>query len=148
MICEQTDFMFPLLADVYYPHITQGAYNEVKKEWIFDRSIACHAVSYQGQNKEEIRLDSFLQYDAQLNARSSSDLRTDISGTNHAVTNILVTNIRTANGELVYRETAGPRAGKGTMYEIAMLEPFVGAFGSIDYYVMLFRRTENQAVGE
>ena len=31
--CETPDFMFPLYADIYYPLVTQGAFNEIKKSW-------------------------------------------------------------------------------------------------------------------
>jgi hypothetical protein len=50
--------------------------------------------------------------------------------------------------QLVYKETAGPRAGRGTIYEVGTLEPFVGPFGDIEYFKMLWRRTENQTVGD
>jgi hypothetical protein len=47
-----------------------------------------------------------------------------------------------------YKETAGPRTGRGTIYEIGTFEPFIGPFGEIEYYKMLWRRTENQTVGD
>ena len=47
---------------------------------------------------------------------------------------------------LIYKETAGPRAGRGTIYEVATLEPFLGPFNDIEYFKVLLRKTENQAV--
>ena len=41
MLCEISDFTFPLLADVYYPIVTQGDLGEVKKQWLIDKTIAC-----------------------------------------------------------------------------------------------------------
>ena len=38
--CEPTDFLYPLLADVFYPIIDQGAYGNVQKKWVLDRTIA------------------------------------------------------------------------------------------------------------
>ena len=49
---------------------------------------------------------------------------------------------------MIYKETAGPRSGKGTIYEMATVEPFTGPFGSVEYFKMLWRRTENQTVGD
>jgi hypothetical protein len=147
MICEQTDFLFPLLADIYYPHITQGAFNEVKKEWIFNRSVACLAEPYIGRNKKVVNTEPFIQYSESLIARSRSDVRVSLDETPHALTNVLIANIRTASGNMVYKETAGPRVGKGTIYEVSTLEPYVGPFGEIEYYILGFRRAENQAVG-
>ena len=146
--CESTDFLYPMLADVYYPIITQGAYGEVQKEWVLDRTIACNATSVGGAGKEDIKPDMFLQYENKLIARSKTDLRTTSRQSKEAISNIIVTNIRFANGELIYKETAGPRAGKGTIYEIGTHEPQVGPFNNIEYHKMLWRRTENQAVGD
>ena len=146
--CESTDFLYPMLADVYYPIITQGAYGEIQKEWVLDKTIACNATSVGGAGKEDIKPDMFLQYENKLIARSKTDLRITSRQSKEAITNIVITNIRFANGELIYKETAGPRAGKGTIYEIGTLEPQVGPFNNIEYHKMLWRRTENQAVGD
>jgi hypothetical protein len=146
--CESTDFLYPMLADVYYPIISQGTYGEVQKEWVLDRTIACNATSVGGAGKEDIKPDMFLQYENKLIARSKTDLRMTSRQSKEAISNIIITNIRFANGELIYKETAGPRAGKGTIYEIGTLEPQVGPFSNIEYHKMLWRRTENQAVGD
>jgi hypothetical protein len=143
---EQGDFFFPMLADIYYPMIKQGSYGEIKKEWVFDRTVACHAAGVGGAGKEEIRPEVFIQYENKLIARSKTDLRVSSRNAKQAATNILIANIRSANGELLYKETAGPRAGKGTVYEVATVEPFVGPFNNIEYYKMVWRRTENQEV--
>jgi len=146
--CEVADFIYPLYADIYYPIISQGAYGEIKKSWIFDRTVVCNAAIPSGAGKEEIKPEVFLQYENKLVARTKSDLRVSSNAASDAVTNILITNIRSAHGELIYKETAGSRAGKGTIYEVATLEPFLGPFNNIEYYKMLWRRTENQAVGD
>jgi len=148
MICEPTDFMYPMLADVYYPIITQGPFGEIKKEWVFDRSVACNATPVGGAGSEQIKPEMFLQYEDKLVVRSKTDLRYSSKASQEAATNILITNVRSSHGQLIYKETGGPRSGKGTIYEIGTLEPFVGPFGNIEYYKMLWRRTENQAVGD
>jgi hypothetical protein len=148
MLCEDPDFIFPLYADIYYPIISQGGYGEVKKTWVFDRTIICNATPVGGAGKEDIKPAEFLQYENKLIARSKTDLRMTSEESKQAVTNILVTNIRTSSGELIYKETAGVRSGRGTIYEIATLEPFLGPFNTIEYYKMLWRRTENQSVGD
>jgi hypothetical protein len=137
-----------MLADVYYPIITQGPFGEIKKEWVFDRTISCNATTVGGAGSEQIKPDMFLQYEDKLVVRSRGDLRIKSNLSQEATTNILVTNIRLSHGQLVYKETAGPRAGKGTIYEIGTLDPFTGPFNNIEYYKMLWRRTESQAVGD
>ena len=40
--CEDTDFMYPMKADVYYPIVEQGAYGNVQKTWVFNKTIICN----------------------------------------------------------------------------------------------------------
>lgn len=146
MNCETPDFLYPLYADIYYPIVTQGEYNEIKKTWVFDRTIICNASPVGGAGTEDIKPAEFLQYENKLVARTKNDIRISSINNDQAVTNILITNIRTSSGEILYKETAGVRGGKGTIYEIATVEPFLGPFNNIEYYKMLWRRAENQAV--
>jgi hypothetical protein len=148
MICEATDFVYPLLADIYYPLIAQSQYGQIKKQWILDRSVACNADPFGSAGTEEVDPKVFLQNAGKLISRSKGDIRTSSTGQSHAVNNILITNIRDTHGNLIYKETAGARAGKGTLYEIATLDPTVGPFGNVEFYRMLWRRTENQSVSE
>ena len=62
------------------------------------------------------------------------------------MTNIIITNIRDKNGNPIYLETAGPRVNQSTLFEIATVEPIVGAFGKTEYYKVVIRRSDNQAV--
>lgn len=144
--CESTDVFFPMLADLYYPIISQGNYGEVKKEWVYDRSIAVNVMPYSKKNSGEISPQVFLQYKDILIGRTRTDLRVTTREANEALTNILLTNIRSAAGQLIYEETAGPRNGKGTIYELAAYDPHVAPYGQIDYYSFTIRRSENQAV--
>ena len=146
--CEATDFIYPMKADIYYPIITQNNYGQANKEWVFDRTIICNATTIGGAGDVELKPDVFLQYDGKLIARSKSDIRISSNDTDNAITNVLVTNIRSATDLVIYKETAGPRTGRGTIYEIGTFEPFIGPFGEIEYYKMLWRRTENQTVGD
>jgi hypothetical protein len=146
--CEVTDFIYPMKADIYYPIITQNNYGQANKEWVFDRTIICNASTVGGAGDVELKPEVFLQYDGKLIARSKSDIRVSSNNADNAITNILITNIRSATDLVIYKETAGPRTGRGTIYEVGTLEPFVGPFGDIEYFKMLWRRTENQTVGD
>ena len=146
--CDTTDFIYPMKADIYYPIITQNSYGQPNKEWVFDRTIVCNATTVGGAGEVELKPDTFLQYDGKLVSRSKSDIRISSNQSENAITNILITNIRSKTDIILYKETAGPRTGRGTIYEVGTLEPFVGPFGEIEYYKMLWRRTENQTVGD
>jgi hypothetical protein len=135
-------------ADIYYAKIKQNEYGQAQKDWIYDRSIICNATPIGGASKEEIKPEIFLQNNGQLIVRTKSDPRVSSQSSDNAMTNILVTNIRNASDTIIYRETSGPRSGRATIYEFATVEPFVGPFGDIQYYKILWRRAENQSVGD
>lgn len=148
MNCESTDFIYPMLADIYYPLITQSTYGQAKKEWVLDRTVAVNAESLTRKAVQDMQPAVFLQFEGKLMARTKQDPRVSTHEANNAITNILITNVRFPNGEIVYKETAGPRNGKGTIYEIASIEPFVGGLQTIEFYQMLWRKAENQSVGD
>ena len=147
-ICDTPDFIFPMKADLYYPIITQNQYGQPNKNWVFDRTITLNATPAGGAGTEDIKPAEFLQYENKLIGRSKTDIRISSNDESYALPNILVTNIRSADNLLIYKETAGPRSDRGTIYEVATFEPFMGPFGSVEYYKILLRRTENQAVGD
>lgn len=146
--CETTDFLYPMKADIYYPIISQNQYGQANKNWVFDRTVVCNATAVGGAGTEEIKPEIFIQYKDKLVSRTKTDLRISATNELYAETNILITNIRSSNDLIIYKETAGPRAGKGTIYEVGTLEPFIGPFGDIEYYKMMWRRSDNQDVND
>jgi len=144
VICETPDFAFPMLADVYYPIVEQGAYGDVKKNWVLDKTIACQFNTAGTANKEELRPEVKLIQDSSLIGRVKSDIRFSSEEQKNALTNIVVTNIRDKNGNLIYLAVSGPRAGQPTIFELATFDPFMGPFGNVEYYRILLRRSENQ----
>lgn len=144
MLCEVADFTFPLLADVYYPIVTQGDLGEVKKQWLIDKTISC-SLSYAGlKAKEEVTPNVNITHSSVLYGRTKNDIRVSERQEATSITNIVITNIRDSSGNPIYVETAGVRAGKSTIFEIATNEPYVGPFGGIEYYKLVVRRSENQ----
>jgi hypothetical protein len=115
-----------MLADVYYPIVDQGAFGNVEKQWILDRTIPCSFTSAGTAWKEDVKPNVAIVQDTVLLGRVKQDLRVSSANAKNAITNIVITNIRDKNGNPVYRETAGPRSGKSTIFEIATVDPFVG----------------------
>ena len=145
MICETPDFIYPLLADVYYPISEQSAYGNVKKQWILDRTIACYFESAGSANNEEVKPNMTITKEVILGGRAKTDLRISKYLENNSITNVIITNIRDASGNHIYMETSGPRNGKSTIFELATQEPTMGPFGTVEYYKLIIRRSENQA---
>jgi hypothetical protein len=145
MQCETTDFIYPMLADIYYPIVEQGAYGNVKKQWILDRSIACNFAPTGSAASEEVKPNVNITKENILLGRTKTDLRVSSANDRNSITNVIVTNIRTAQQDAIYIETSGPRDGRSTLYEIATSEAIVGPFGNVEYYKVVLRRSENQA---
>lgn len=145
MQCETTDFIYPMLADIYYPIVEQGAYGNVKKQWVIDRSIACNFAPTGQAASEEVKPNVNITKENILLGRTKTDLRVSSAYSRNSITNVIVTNIRTAQHDEIYTETSGPRDGRSTIYEVATSEAIVGPFGNVEYYKVVLRRSENQA---
>lgn len=145
-VCESTDFMFPMLGEVYYPNVGQSQYGQVSKSWSLDRTIAGNFAPIGAKLKEEIAPNVNITQDRLLIARVRSDIRITSLEDGKALTNVLITNITDRNGNQVFTETAGDRAGKSTLFEVATQEPQIGPFGNVEFYKLILRRSENQGV--
>lgn len=143
--CDTTDFIFPLKADVYYPIVQQGAYGNLVKQWVLDKTIVCNFSPAGTADAEEVKPNVKINIESVLIGRVKEDLRISSRESRESIVNIILTNIRTADDQIIYLETAGPRSGKSTIFEIASNEPIVGAFNRIEYYKLIVRRSENQA---
>jgi hypothetical protein len=138
--------MFPMQVDVFYPIVEQGAYGNIKKQWILDKVIACHFTTAGLKAKEEIVPNVNITQDTLITGRVKTDIRISNLDDQNSLTNVILTNIQDKNCNNIYIETSGIRAGKSTIFEVASQEPFVGPFGNIEHYKLILRRSENQAV--
>ena len=143
--CENTSIVFPMLADIYYPIVDQGPYGNVQKTWIHDKTIACNFSSAGSAFKEDIKPNANITQDTIMLGRAKTDIRFSANQDQNSITNVIVTNIKDKTLNEIYVETAGPRAGKSTLFEVATVEPYTGPFGSVEYYRIVLRRSENQA---
>jgi hypothetical protein len=145
-ICEVTDFTFPMCMDVFYPIVEQEVYGNLKKQWVHDRTAVCSVAPAGSAFKEDITPNINIKQELVVMGRLKTDIRVSSKDSNNSMTNIIVSNIKDNAGNSIYKETSGPRSGKATIFEVATLEPFVGPFGGIEYYKIILRRSENQAV--
>lgn len=146
MKCESTDFVFPMQADIFYPIVEQGAYGNVKKQWIQDRTIACNFNAAGSATKEDVVPNVNIIQEKLLIGRCKTDPRIASTQSPNSITNVIISNVQDRNCNPVYIETSGPRSGKSTIFEIAKIEPYMGPFGNVEYYSIIIRRSENQSV--
>lgn len=144
--CEGTDFVFPMLADIYHPTMEQSAYGGLSKTWMLDRSVAGNFIRAGAATKEELVVNVDLTQESLIIGRVRSDLRISNREDGNALTSILVTNIRHPDGTVLYSETFGPRSNKPTIYEVATQQPFINPFGKVEHYRLILRRSDNQGV--
>ena len=144
--CNTGDFLFPLSAEIFYPTVEQGAYGNVKKQWMYDRNIAISVASPGSAMKEEVTPNVNITQEKVLVGRSKQDLRVTSEDGKNSITNVVISNIKDKNCNPIYMETSGVRANKSTIFEVASQEPYVGPFGKVEYYKIVLRRSENQAV--
>ncbi len=144
--CESTNFMFPLQADVYYPIVEQGGYGNLKKQWVLGKTIACALNPAGTKTKQDIDPSVNVVIDNSLFGRTKSNILQTESGSGISATNVIITNIRDAQGNVIWDDSSGPRAGRPTLYEIATFTAIAGPFGGIEFYRLVVRRSENQAV--
>ena len=144
-VCESPDFMFPMQASLYHPIVDQGDFGAIKKHWVLDRVFACSFSSGGSAFKEEVKPNVNITQNSILVGRIKSDIRISLLDSKNALTNILISDIKDQEGNLIYMETSGPRSGKGTLFEVATYEPFTGPFGVVESYKVVIRRSENQS---
>jgi len=147
MTCLDDNFLYPMTAEVYYSSVEQGQYGNIKKQWSKYKDTACYFAAGGIKNKEEQQTQGVaILFDTILSGRVPNDIRFNDMNNGIALTNLLITNILDREGNPIYVETGGVRAGKSTLFEIATLSPYSGLFGKTEYYKIIIKRSDNQAV--
>lgn len=143
MFCNN---IFPLKADVYYPTTSQTAFGVVEKTWALDQTVRLGIAMTTNYKDQQIQPDQIFWEQDTLGARMLVDPRIAADTTPYSMTDVLITDIRTDEDVEVYVETAGPRSGSSTAYEISGVLPHVGPFGKVDYYKVTLKRSDDQEV--
>lgn len=146
MQCEGHSVLYPLHADIFYPDIAQSAYGNVTKSWILDRTLYCSLGPAGSRFKEALSPNVDISLESTLIGRFKEDIRIANREIPRSITNIIITNVRDCYENQIYTETSGQRIGKPTIFEIATVTPHVGPFGTVEYYRVILKRSENQGV--
>ena len=146
MDCGSKDPIYPMQADIFYPEVTQGAYGNVSKTWMKDRTLVCSLGPAGSRFREELTPNVDISIESLLVGRFKEDIRFSKDDRGKAMTNIVISNVKGRNCEEIYVEPAGPRKNQSTIFEVATMTPHVGPFGKVEYYRVILRRSENQSV--
>ena len=146
MICTPNSILFPMKCDIFYPDVEQSGYGQMKKAWRKGKEEYCYFVQAGPETDQDVKIAVSISQEQIYAGRVPSDIRFSSDGDANSITNILIANIRDRDGNIIYLETSGPRKGNGTVFEISSVTPSVNPFGSIEYYSVLIKRSENQEV--
>jgi len=144
-----SDFKFSMNFDIYYASQEQDKYGIEENIWSWNQTLSGYAEVLGSVDKEALKTGKFNEYEDKLIGRSKLDPRIDLNGIYHPITSILVTNIRDIQtSQHYFIEAAGDRDGLSTVYEIFAVEPYVNPWNEIEYWKILFNRSDTQALDE
>lgn len=135
--------------DVYYAAETQDQYGKIQKKWTYDMTEDCSFYTLgDTSNNDNFNYDDkkFYRMETMLYGRVKTDIRQASDGLYYPPSHILITNIRGANcnDDVFFYETNGDFVGKPTVFEIKMVQPFIGPFSNVEYFKIQLERSDTQ----
>jgi hypothetical protein len=140
---DLVDSVLPMFMDVYRQFDSQDPdTGSIKKEWQFDRTVACSA-------KGNITNSSSVNTrDTQtLSNKYSNNEILQIRTTNSVTLREKITNIRDLEGNVIWEELNFP-TNTPTVYELLATTPMTDPFGGVIGYNSTVKRSENQQIGQ
>lgn len=133
--------------DIYYSTENQDKFGKDVSTWTLDRTIIGYAEILGPVEKDGLKADQFFEYQGKLIGRAKEDPRTSLEGLNYSINNIIITNIcGHSSGQEFYTESYGDRSGLSTIFEIMAVEPYVNPWNEIEYYKIMFNRSDKQLI--
>lgn len=144
-----SNMFFPMKCDIYYARETQNNYGKIEKHWEYDQTKPCSFYTMADEsNFQNFSFDDkkFFRLETMLFGRVKTDIRKDSAGLYHPHSHILITNIRggSCEEELLFFETDDQFQAVPTIFEIKMVQPFVGVFSTTEYYKVQLERSDTQ----
>lgn len=142
-----SDLLFSMKMDIYYAVESQDKLGKEVKTWIMDRTMLGYAEILGSVSRDGLKNSQFFEYEGKLIGRTKEDPRTSLQGINYPITSMIITDIRDAStGIEYYTESYGERSGLSTIFEIMAVEPYVNPWNEIEYYKILFNRSDKQVI--
>jgi hypothetical protein len=141
------DSFFSMEMDIYYATESQDKFGKEVKTWTMDRTLLGYAEILGSVSKDGLKNSQFFEYEGKLIGRTKEDPRVSMQGLNYSITSMIITDIRDAStGQEFYTESSGERSGLSTIFEIMAVEPYVNPWNQIEYYKILFNRSDKQVI--
>jgi len=140
---DLVDSVLPMFIDVYRQFETQDpATGSLKKEWQFNRTIACSAKGTisnisTGRSGEKQTFSNKYANEQNLQIRTTTKL----------IFSEKITNIRSLDGTVIWEEINFP-SNTPTVFEVMGITPITEPMGGIIGYNTTVKRSENQVIGQ
>ena len=146
MLCSSDPF-HNMKMDIYYSFEQQDKFGKEVKTWNLDRTLIGYAEILGAVDRDGLKNSQFFEFEGKLIGRTKEDPRVSLEGISYPITSIIITNIRDFSTEVeYYTESYGDRAGESTIFEIMAIEPYVNPWNEIEYYKILFNRSDKQVI--
>lgn len=113
----------------------------LKKEWMFDRTVSCHAKGIISNSASVRTSDKQI-----MDNRYKNDQVIQIRTLNKITSREKITNIRDAYGNVIWTEIDFP-TNTPTVFEVVGVTPMTDPFGEVIGYNSTIKRSENQIIG-
>jgi hypothetical protein len=141
------DNLFSMNMDIYYSTESQDKFGKEVKSWGLDRTVPGYAEILGAVNRDGLKASQFFEYEGKLIGRTKEDPRVSLEGINYPITSMIITNVvDSKTGTEFYTESYGHRSGESTIFEIMAIEPYVNPWNEIEYYKILFNRSDKQVI--
>jgi len=140
---DLVDSLMPMFLDVYKQFDLQDPdTGSIKKEWQFDRTVACSAKgiisnSSAGRSGDKQIMSNRYLNDQVLQIRTSEKL----------LLREKITNIRDSEGTVIWEELNFP-TNTPTVFELMGTTPMTDPLGGVVGYNSTVKRSENQIIGQ
>lgn len=142
MICGPST-IFSMNLDVYYSTESQDSFGIENKTWIFDQTLIGYAENLGAVERDSLKNNTFFEYENKLIGRTKKDPRVSFEGIYYPITSVMITNIQDAKNSTVFYSESN---GDPTIYELIAVEPYVNPWNEIEYYKILFNRSDRQEI--
>jgi hypothetical protein len=140
LICGPS-MLFSMNLDIYYSTQSQDDFGIENKTWVQDQTLVGYAENLGAVERDSLKNNTFFEYENKLIGRTKKDPRISFEGIYYPITSVMITNIQDAkNGTVFYSESNGDP----TIYELIAVEPYVNPWNEIEYYKILFNRSDRQ----
>jgi len=142
LICGPS-MLFSMNLDIYYSTESQDDFGMENKTWRLDQTLLGYAENLGAVEKDSLKNNMFFEYENKLIGRTIKDPRVSLEGIYYPITSILITNIQDVNNRTIFYVESD---GEPTVYEVTAVEPYVNPWNEIEYYKILFNRSDRQEI--